>query len=199
VSPYRTLAGRLLLGSTVLGAVVSVVFALLVLALDDLRAAADREAQAKDAATLTLELQKLVLDLETGLRGFAITGDERFLEPWRTARAQLGPALDEFVQTAEREAAAREIAALVDDYLENYSVPLVAIARESPAAARSREARSEGRRRIEDIRQRFARFIAADSARVRAATEAAGDQADRAIVLGLVGLPRSAVDWEGGG
>ena len=183
----------MLLGSTVLGAVVSVVFALLVLALDDLRAAADREAAAKDAATLTLELQKLVVDLETGLRGFAITGDERFLEPWRNARAQLGPALDEVVDTAAQEGAAREIAALVDDYLQNYSVPLVAIARESPSAARSREARSEGRRRIEEIRRRFDEFIAADSARVRAATDAAGAQADRAIVLGIVGLLGSAV------
>jgi CHASE3 domain sensor protein len=30
-----------------------------------------------------------VVDLETGQRGFVITGQEQFLEPWRTARTAL--------------------------------------------------------------------------------------------------------------
>jgi small subunit ribosomal protein S13 len=41
------------------------------------------------------ELEKLVVDLETGQRGYVVTHDERFLEPWQTARAAIRP-------TAER-------------------------------------------------------------------------------------------------
>ncbi len=37
----------------------------------------------------TLAVEKLAVDMETGLRGFQTTGDERFLEPWREAEPQL--------------------------------------------------------------------------------------------------------------
>ena len=42
------------------------------------------------------ELQRLLSlhqDIETGQRGFVITGDERFLEPYQAASAQVGPTL----------------------------------------------------------------------------------------------------------
>lgn len=32
-------------------------------------------------------LEAVVIDLETGVRGFVITGQERFLQPWTQARA----------------------------------------------------------------------------------------------------------------
>ena len=35
------------------------------------------------------ELQRLTIDLETGLRGFLITGDDRFLEPYNSAVAEI--------------------------------------------------------------------------------------------------------------
>lgn len=39
--------------------------------------------------------QKLLVDSETGLRGYLITGKPEFLEPYDTASRQLGPAFDE--------------------------------------------------------------------------------------------------------
>lgn len=35
------------------------------------------------------QVERLEVDLETGQRGFIITGQERFLEPWNAARAAL--------------------------------------------------------------------------------------------------------------
>jgi signal transduction histidine kinase len=37
------------------------------------------------------EVTSLVVDAETGMRGFLVTGDRAFLEPYRRARATLGP------------------------------------------------------------------------------------------------------------
>src|SRR5262249_35620261 len=38
--------------------------------------------------------QKLLLDMETGTRGYLLTRDARFLEPYRTGSAQAAPAID---------------------------------------------------------------------------------------------------------
>jgi hypothetical protein len=55
--------------------------------------ATDREAHAKDVTAATLRLEKLVLDLETGVRGFILTGNENVLGrerlvPISTARSR---------------------------------------------------------------------------------------------------------------
>jgi PAS domain S-box-containing protein len=38
---------------------------------------------------------RLLLDMETGLRGFLLTGEERFLDPYRNSAPQVEPALEE--------------------------------------------------------------------------------------------------------
>jgi CHASE3 domain sensor protein len=45
-----------------------------------------RAAQSIAAAT---RLEKLLLDLETGARGYVITHDQHFLQPWRRAQTRL--------------------------------------------------------------------------------------------------------------
>jgi CHASE3 domain sensor protein len=40
---------------------------------------------------------KLILDMETGLRGYLLTGEGRFLEHYRTAQPQVKPALDDLL------------------------------------------------------------------------------------------------------
>src|SRR6476661_5790120 len=37
------------------------------------------------------EITRLMVDQETGLRGYALTGDHRFLEPYETAGRELEP------------------------------------------------------------------------------------------------------------
>jgi PAS domain S-box-containing protein len=45
--------------------------------------------------TRSRSLLKLLLDMETGLRGYLLTGEEHFLQPYRVSTTQVGPALDE--------------------------------------------------------------------------------------------------------
>ena len=189
---FDSVAARVTLASAVLGVLVSIVFVILLLAVFDLRGAASREAEAKDVLATTVTLQTLVLDLETGLHRVALTGDEDVLGPWAEARAALPGAVDEFVRRSRGDAArlreAMALRALILAYLNEYSIPLVAIARESPSVARSGPAVQEGRRRTEEIRRRLARFIAANRAQIRATAASAHATANRAVAAAVAGF-----------
>jgi CHASE3 domain sensor protein len=72
--------------SALLALIIGGAFAILLLAIGDLRGAERRSRHAQDVLVAANHLERLLLDLETGQRGFVITREERFLEPWRRAR-----------------------------------------------------------------------------------------------------------------
>src|SRR4029450_1296271 len=81
---------RMIFASAVLAVLVAGVFAVLIDAVSSLNDATRREAHAKDVTAATLRLEKLVLDLEGGVRGYILTGEDGFLKPFREARRELG-------------------------------------------------------------------------------------------------------------
>jgi signal transduction histidine kinase len=186
----------MLVASVALALMVALVFAALIVAVSSLRDATRREAQSKDLVAATLGLEKLVADLENGLSGFALTGNDRFLQPWERARAELPGRLAEFESLAERDTgrsrSARELSSVIRAYVRDFSVPLVEIARESPAAARLGVARLENKRRIDGIRARFTRFLATEDRLVAARAGAASDRSRYAIAAAVAGLVGSA-------
>ena len=76
-----SLQTRLVAASVVLAILVAAAFVILILSLATLREATRQEAQSRDVTAEALMLQKLVLDVETGLRGYVLTGQESLLEP----------------------------------------------------------------------------------------------------------------------
>ena len=84
-----SLQTRLVAASAVLAILVAAAFVILILSLATLREATRQEAESRDVTAQALMLQKLVLDVETGLRGYVITGQESFLEPHNAARKDL--------------------------------------------------------------------------------------------------------------
>jgi len=71
-----SLSARMLIASAVLAVLVAGVFAILIQAMSSLDDATRREEHAKDVTAATLRLQKLVIDLETGVSGFILTRNE---------------------------------------------------------------------------------------------------------------------------
>jgi len=69
-----------MVGSALLALLIAAVFGVLVYAVTTLDDATKRERHAKAVTAQTLQLEKLMLDLDTGLRGFVLTGkrDLRF-------------------------------------------------------------------------------------------------------------------------
>ncbi len=176
----------------VLALLIAGVFSLLLIAVLNLREATNREAHSKDVTVASLALEKLVVDLETGVRGFVIAGNPRLLDPWTNARRRIPErinALERLVRDdAEQLRRVRGLAAAISAYEEDYSLPLVQIARESPAAARTPLATAEGERRMGGIRQSFASFLQEENARAAASAASAREGSSRALWLGIAGL-----------
>jgi signal transduction histidine kinase len=191
-----SLEKRLVAASAVLALLVAGAFVILILALSTLREASRAEEQSRDVTVEALNLQKLVLDVETGLRGYVISGQESFLGPYKTARKELPGRLDHFerLKAAEpaQETRARDITAQIREYLVDYAEPVLRFARDESLAAGRVASEIEGKHRIDDIRTGFKNFLATENALGASRSRSADDRSKLAIALGVVGLAASA-------
>jgi len=117
----------MLLASGLLTLVLGATFAILLLAVDDLRGAARAARASEEVLATANEMERLVIDLETSVRGFVLTREERFLEPWDNARRSLparAAALErQSAANAEQERTARQLALAASAYVERYAIP----------------------------------------------------------------------------
>ena len=175
--PSASLSARLTAGSALLALLVATAFGILVFAVTTLDDATKRERHAKAVTAQTLQLEKLVLDLDTGVRGFVLSGRNDLLAPWTSARAALPRALQGFRRlastTADERRRAITLVTAINDYLTGYAQPVVAIARTTPAATRQAIVSEEGARELTDVRSRFANFLGVENALSAARTSTA--------------------------
>jgi CHASE3 domain sensor protein len=71
----------MLVASGLLALIVGATFAVLLTSVADLRQAEGRATRSHDVLVTANRLERLAVDLETGLRGFLITGEDRYLQP----------------------------------------------------------------------------------------------------------------------
>ncbi len=192
-----SLARRMVVASVVVAVLVAGAFAALIFAVATLRDASQREARSKDVTVATLQLQKLVVDMETGLRGLTLTGNLRVLQPYTAARAELPRRQRIFIERALDDSAqlrrATAIARLIGAYVRDYAMPVIELVGESPAAARSATVTIEGKRKTDEIRGLFDRFLAEENQLARAAASTADRRSDRALAVGAVGVAASTL------
>jgi signal transduction histidine kinase len=192
-----SLSARLIAGSAVLALLVAAAFGVLVFAVTSLDDATKRERHAKAVTAETLQLEKLVLDLDTGLRGFVLTGKQDLLAPWTSARAALPDRLSAFRRlastTPDERRRAEELVNAINQYVNDYAVPVVGIARTTPAASRTTVVSLEGARELAGIRDRFADFLSTENAVSAARTSAAQRRSDAAIAAAVAGMIASAL------
>jgi signal transduction histidine kinase len=191
----RGLTARMLVASGLLVILIGAAFGSLLVAVTNFRAATDLRRETREELVAAEELQTLVIDLETGLRGFVITHQDRFLQPWNEARADL-PAAERALERMAADdpvdlARVRRIVAAITAYVEQYGLPLVAAVRSNDAFASSVRATESGRQRIDTLRASFNRFSQAGRASLDAREAGADVAANRATVAALVGLAGS--------
>jgi signal transduction histidine kinase len=193
----RSLSGRLVAGSAVLALLVAAAFGVLVFAVTTLDDATKRERHAKAVTAETLQLERLVLDLDTGLRGFVLTGRKDLLAPWTSAQAALPKQQRAFLQLASKTAGerrrARTLVNSIDLYVTDYAEPVVDIARTSLGAARQSFVSQEGASRLKTVREHFADFLSKESALAAARTSTAQRRSNEAIAAAVAGLIASAL------
>jgi signal transduction histidine kinase len=192
-----SLSARMIVASVVLAVLVAGIFAVLILAVSALDDAREREAHSKEVTAAIVVIEKLVIDLETGLRGLVLSGNQRFLVPWERAQEELPRRLDALERLVSDDPAQRrrtlDLRAAINEYIDDFSRPLVDIARDTPAAVRSSVATEEGKFLTDRIRTRFADLLAAEDARAAASAESANTQSSRAIGFGIAGLVACAL------
>jgi signal transduction histidine kinase len=184
-------------GAVIVAAVVVGAFVVAILSINSLRRTNARETQAKDVVAATLEAQTLVVDQETGVRGFVLTGKDQFLEPWRSA-SRRWPDTIALLRTLVRgdeveEAELTKVAQLQHSYERDYAQPIIALARVAPAAARSPVAATEARRRIDAMRTELDRILTRENERSRTRGVSARATASHAVIAAAVGLTASAL------
>ena len=192
------IAARVLGAIGVLAVLVAVAFAVVLLAMSNLRGSTDEQVQANRVTASTLRLERVVDELEQSLRGFVLTRNARI-------RAELGPApaascrrrrrrstklvaaQPQQAQLAWHRRSGRSASTSTD-----YGEPLIAIALESPARGALAGRVAEGLTRIGQIRRepgdparpRGPAGLGARLARARA-------RANQAVLVGVVALAAS--------
>ena len=191
----RGLTGRMLVASGLLAVIVGGAFAVVLLTITELRGTTDLRRQTRDALVAADTVEKQLIDLETGLRGFVITRDESFLEPANEARAALPASAralerlsaDEPVQLAR----VRRIVAAMNAYIGQYALPLVDAVRRNDASARSVERTVAAKQRVDALRAGLNSFREAERTRLSARDADVDQAASRATAAAAVGIAGS--------
>ncbi|MGN6429788.1 MAG: ATP-binding protein [Gaiellaceae bacterium] len=185
------------MGSALLALLVAAAFGVLVYAVTTLDDATKRERHAKAVTAQTLQLEKLVLDLDTGLRGYVLTGKRDLLDPWVSARDAWPAKRKAFLRLASTTAAergrARTLVDQIELYVDGYAVPVVQIFKTTPAASRTEVVHNEGVLELAAIRAGFASFLGKENALAAARTSAAQYRSELAIIAAVSGLVASAL------
>src|SRR4051812_45785121 len=164
----KRITARMALVGGLIALLLGAAFVLLVFAVEKQRDAGKLALRSQEAITAGTDLEKTVISLETGLRGFVASGRERQLEPWNSG----GKVYPSQVRKLERlvsdvpsqQAQVRRIKEQIDDYVNLWATPLLGLARQRPKVAQSVIVTGTGRVRIDELRASFARLFAQEQA-----------------------------------
>jgi signal transduction histidine kinase len=185
------LAVRIAVSAFLVGVGLALVFAVLFLAITGLRQRSLEARHSQQVIATANQLQTLVIDLETGVRGFALTRKPRYLAPWRDARARYPGATQRLVQLTtdnrmEHERA-MEIKREIDQYFRE-SVLIVGYLRRNPNLAPTIATSQPVQQQIESIRRRFSSFLATERTLGELRDNRASTTAHTALIVGGIGL-----------
>jgi signal transduction histidine kinase len=170
----------------------AIVFAVLFLAIVSLHQRSLDARRSQQVIATANRLQTYVIDLETGARGFAITRDERYLDPWKSAQAQYPGAVSTLLEfTSDSPLQHRRALAISKDiqtYFSTYSVGIVNFLRRNPQEAPDVATDARGRRQVEAIRDQFKRFIDTETALSESRNARARATTRNSLLVGGVGL-----------
>ena len=183
---------RVFVASGLLLLVVGSAIAVLIFAVADLQRSERHVQHSQEVLVAANRLELLVVDLESGERGFIITGEDPFLDVWHAARAALpghSRALEHLVRDDPiQHSRARHLRREALSYLNDYAVPLLGDARRDPASARTIEATEEGKRRVDAMRVDFDHLVGTERSQSLRWQEHTDAVARRAFIAGAAGL-----------
>jgi signal transduction histidine kinase/CHASE3 domain sensor protein len=181
------LAARILIAGGIVAAFSLAEFALVVRGFQAVRSHTRAEQRAGRSAIAAVQLEKLILDLETGSRGYVISRDPSFLESWRSAQRQL-PAQSRLLEALAPGPLSAAVAAQWQSYLRDWSIPTVDLAARQPEAARAKVATGAGQRRVARIRRLIDPFVVREEQVAAQEQERIADAEHEGVLLGVGGI-----------
>jgi signal transduction histidine kinase len=189
---HQGITARVMIVSSFTTLILGAAFVLLIVAVSGQRDAGKLAIRGQEAITAGSELQKSVISLENGLRGFVASGKNRSLDPWNQALAQY-PAqarkLESLVSDEPaQQAQVMRITSDIDDYVNLWGKPLLALAHDRLDSARSVIVTGTGRLRIDAIRHEFEQLFNQERAVAASREHSAEGRSALSIGAGIGGL-----------
>jgi signal transduction histidine kinase len=186
------LAARIGVSAFVVGVGLALVFAVMFLAITGLRHRSLEARHSQQVIATANQLQTFVIDLETGVRGFALTRKKSYLRPWREAQRHYPAAVDKLVRLTagdpKQHTRALAIKQSINTYFNQYSRPLVEFIERNPDLASLLVSFGVAAKQTNAIRTEFAQFLRAEAALGSTRDERARVTAQHALIVGGIGL-----------
>jgi signal transduction histidine kinase/CheY-like chemotaxis protein/HPt (histidine-containing phosphotransfer) domain-containing protein len=182
--------GPTVAGFAAVAVLVCVIFGFLIASVRSMHANASRARDAERVALQTSRLNRLVVDLETGVRGRLLTGDEEYLKPYDDAQAQIPRVeaqLRSTIEDADQRARYGEILRRVEDYRSGWAAKAATLPL-STSSAGVRAQVADGKQQLDALRARFDAFRTVQLRRAQDDAGEADDAATLATILGVGGL-----------
>jgi signal transduction histidine kinase len=204
----RGLTRRMVIASALLALLTSAAFAVLLLAIGDQRSSAQMARHSQEVLAAANQVERLLVDIETGTRGYLLTGEDGFLQPAHAGEAGFAQASSELVDLTKIpeqnespasltaihvSGTARAIKIKGEAYIRDYFRPLVAAAERGDPTARSVEKAQLGKVMFDDIRWDF-NTLEQSAQRVAAERDdRAAENANQARIAAIAGLGGTVV------
>ncbi|MCG8965235.1 CHASE3 domain-containing protein [Streptomyces sp. CL12-4] len=201
MNPRREYKGRRLgltsltvAASGLLALLIGVAFAVLLWAIADANSATSARRASRSALVEAGSVEQLLVDFETGQRGYVITGQRTFLQPWEAACEEFPAEARRFTESATTSGqgrAAEQITRGIESYMKDYSVPLIEAVRRKDPAASSLAVATEGKELVDALRAQIDRYTKNERKQLAAREDAAEANGRRAVLAAGVGLTAS--------
>jgi two-component system sensor histidine kinase/response regulator len=186
----RGVIGPTLAAFAAVGVLVCVIFAFLFTGMSSMRSNAEHARTAERVVLLTSRLNRLVVDLETGVRGRLLTGNDQYLQPYAAAQEAIpGVETDLRALLVQDDQRARfdDLRARVEHYRRGYATTAAGLPiGQEKADLTARMVR--GKVELDALRSRFDAFRTAEIALSTKQGEDADRAAERATIIGIIGL-----------
>jgi serine phosphatase RsbU (regulator of sigma subunit) len=153
---------------------------------------ADATRRSDDYLVATINLERLVVDAETGVRGYVITGHRLFLAPTQQAQQGFTQAKAQLASAASADGGfpgeGRRLAAAADRYMTGYLPRVVVVAAHDRPAARTDAITLRGKQLVDAVRTSAGALERSVSARERVRQNAAKAKASHSTVEAIVVL-----------
>ncbi|HEY6607541.1 MAG TPA: ATP-binding protein [Gaiellaceae bacterium] len=193
--PWRERSGlvrQLTLSAIAVAVGLAVLFAVLFYAIVSLRDRSLEAQRSQQVIAAASELQTLVVDMETGVRGFILTDDEKYLDPWRNALRRYPRARSTLLRLTEGNPAqhqrAVQITRRADQYSRNITPELVGFMRRNPPLAREYVRAGFENDQVPKIRDLFGKLLSSEKAVGAVRADRVRSTTRNALIAGEIGL-----------